>query len=230
LTSDGLYSFTGGGIELLVDPATASVARLSLDGKNALLPRGESAGKYSAELEGSTLVLKSGPRAKRFRLDTARRSVELTYTDTSEPAAAQGFHDVMRVPSGTGLTFFPGTPRLLPDSTLRLNVWQPVIWFAHDQAREPKTVEASVEGSEGWLATVSDGLALIKVCDGPKPIIKLTSSYDATTKQRPWVELEQRSAGGGALAVRLFLRKLPPNLVVKPGNQELVGFVRGVIQ
>jgi hypothetical protein len=241
LTKEGLYSFTGGGLELAVDPRSGSVVRLSLEGKDALLPPEAKPEGYLAELEGSTLVLKgsAGGMTKRFRLDTARRSVEVTYTFVNATAGAvhASAADFHRVPSAAGLTFFPGLPKLLPGSTLKLNVWQPVVWFAHDQARDAKAVEASVDGSEGWVASVHDGLLLVKVVsDSTRPLISIASAYDAATKQRPWVEIGTSTSldlAPGATAtcnVRLFLRKLPANLVLKSGNQELVGFVRGIIQ
>jgi hypothetical protein len=241
LTNEGLYSFTGGGLELLVDPRSGSAVRLTLDGKDALIAPDPKPENYTTELEGSTLVLKGaeGGMTKRFRLDTARRSVEITYTlvnSTSAPLHAS-VAAVHRVASGAGLTFFPGTPRLLPGSTLKLNVWQPIVWFAHEQAREPKAVEATVESLEGWVATVNDGLILIKVVtDAAHPVVSIASAYDTATKLRPWVEVGAKSSvdvlprASATCNVRLFVRKLPPNLAAKPGNQELVGFVRGVIQ
>jgi hypothetical protein len=240
-TKDGLYSFTGGGLELLVDPRIGSAVRLTLDGKDALIAPDPKPESYTTELEGSTLVLKGaeGGMTKRFRLDTARRSVEITYTlvnSTSTPLHAS-VAEVHRVPSGAGLTFFPGTPRLLPGSTLKLNVWQPIVWFAHEQAREPKAVEATVESREGWVASVNDGMVLIKVVtDAAHPVVSIASAYDPVTKQRPWVEVGAKShvevmpRASATCNVRLFLRKLPASLALKPGNQELVGFVRGIIQ
>jgi hypothetical protein len=144
---------------------------------------------------------------------------------------------VHRVASGAGLTFFSGTPKLLPGSTLKLNVWQPIVWFAHETVREPKAVEATVESLEGWVASVNDGMVLIKVVtDDAHAVVSIASAYDAATKQRPWVEVGTKSSvdvpphAGATRNVRLFLRKLPPSLALKLGNQELVGFVRGIIQ
>jgi hypothetical protein len=241
LGKDGLYVFTGGGIELAVDPHSGSMVRLSLEGKSALALPEASTDRYNAEVEGSTLILKgsAGGLTKRFRLDTARRSVEVTRTlenATTKPLQA-GTVDACRVASTGGLTFFPGAPKLLPGSTLKLNVWQPVVWFAHDQPRDTATVEASVESTEGWVASVNDGLLLVEVFgDAPKPTIVIASAYDAKTKLRPWVEIGGRSGfelapGASATSnVRWFLRRLPSSIAAKPGNQELVGFVRGVIQ
>jgi hypothetical protein len=217
------------------------VVRLSLDGKNALIAPEPRPAAYTAELEGSTLVLKAAADGvtKRFRLDTARRSVEVTYTlvnATTGPLRA-GALDFHRVPSAGGLTFFPGTPKLLPGSTLQLNVWKPIVWFVHDQTRDTAMVEASVESSEGWVASANDGLILVKVVtDAAKPVISIASAYEASTKLRPWVEVGQRTQfelapGGTATStVRFFLRRIPTSIIAKSGNQELVGFVRGIIQ
>lgn len=240
LTKEGLYVFSGGGLELTVDPHSGSIVHLTLDGKSALAAPDAKPASYSAELEGSTLALKGadGAATKRFRLDSARRSVEITYTVTNGTAAPlrASLVDVHRV-GAAGLTFFPSSQKLLPGSTLQLNVWQPLVWFPHDQTREPKALEATVEGVEGWVASVSDGLLLVKVVsDTPHPVISIASPYDAATKQRPWVEVGTRASlelppkASATWSVRLFVRRLPPKLAPKPSNQELLGFVRGVIQ
>jgi len=244
LAKDGLYVFTGGGIELSVEPRRGNIERLSLDGKSALASEqtGVDNDNFSAEVEGSSLLVKSadGSLSKRFRLDTARRSVEVTYTlaNVSMKPTRVGALDAHRVQAAGGFTFFPGAPKLLPGSTLKLNVLKPVIWFAHDQNRETTTVEAHVESSEGWVASVNDGLLLVKsLGDATKPTVGISCAFDAATKQHPWVEIVEQSqlvelAPGASTTsnVRLFLRKLPPSIAAKPGNQELVGFVRGVIQ
>lgn len=243
LAKDGSYVFSGGGIELAVEPRFGGQAsRLSLDGKSVLAaPPPPPAQPYNAELEGSTLVLKSsdGGRILRYRLDTARRSVELTYSFinvSAEPLRGTA-SELHRVSSSGGLTFFPGEARLLPGSTLKLNVWQPLVWFAHEQSREPKLVEALVPSADGWLATVNDGVLLVKTFgEINKATIVVRSTYDAETRQRPWVELGAQTAfelAPGASTtwnVRWFLRRLPSSVVAKAGNPELVGFVRGVIQ
>jgi hypothetical protein len=243
LAKDGSYVLSGGGLELTVDPRSAGNARrFSLDGNDVLAgPTAASAEPFSPEVEGSTLVLKSasGTQIKRYRLDTARRCVELSYTllntgnDPLRPTASE----LQRVSSAGGLTFFPGEARLLPGSTLKLNVWQPLVWFSHEQSREPRSVEALVPSSEGWLATVRDGLISIKTFgDVNKSTIVVRSAYDAETKQRPWVEVgaqttfELLPGASATWNVRWFLRKLPAAIVAKAGNPELVGFVKGIIQ
>jgi hypothetical protein len=235
--------FAGSGLELTIEPRSAGNARsFSLDGKNVLAGlAGDPAEPFSAEVEGSTLVLKngSGTLTKRYRLDTARRCVELSYTllNTGNDLLRPTVSDLQRVSSAGGLTFFPGEARLLPGSTLKLNVWQPLVWFSHEQGREPRSVEALVPSSEGWLATTRDGLLLVEAFgDVNQPTIVVRSAYDAATKQRRWVEVGAQTRfelSPGASAtwnVRWFLRQLPAGIVAKAGNPELVGFVRGIIQ
>ena len=240
---DGSYVFSGGGLELTIEPRSAGNARsLSLDGDNVLAGRtADAAEPFSAEVEGGTLILKnaSGTRIKRYRLDTARRCVELSYTvvNAGNDPLRPTLSELQRVPSAQGLTFFPGEPRLLPESTLKLNVWQPLVWFSHEQSREPRSVEALVPSAEGWLATARNGLLLINTFgDVNKSTIVVRSAYDAETKQRPWVEVgaqttfELLPGASATWNARWFLRKLPASIVAKAGNAQLVGFVRGIIQ
>lgn len=280
LQADGSYLFTGGGLELLVDPKRSGRAlRFTLEGKNVLAgpellpdafgttfwpspqsdwtwppPTALDGKPYSAELEGSVLVLKSEVEPKlglsvlkRYRLDTARRSVEVAYTlinagDRPRKVAPWEIH---RVPAAGGLSFYPSAQKLYPQSTLKLNAWSPITWFVHDQNREPKSVKSFADGAEGWLAYAADGLLLVKTfSDTPEAAhapgegeIEIYADYDVSSKLHRYVELEQQGpyveipAGGETTwNVRWFLRKLPPTIAVKAGNQELVGFVRGVIQ
>lgn len=280
LQPDGSYLFSGGGLELIVDPKRGGRAvRFSIEGKNALAgpevspesqassfwpsPQSEwswpppaeiDSSPYSAELEGSVLVLKSEVSTKlelsvvkRYRLDTARRSVEVSYTlvNASERPRSWAPWEIHRVPSAGGLSFYPSAQKLYPQSTLKLNPGPPVTWFAHDQNRETKPVKAFADGAEGWLASARDGVLLIKsFSDTPETAhapgqgeIELYADYDVSSKLRRYVELAQQGpyaeipAGGSTTwTVRWFLRKLPHTIALKPGNPELVGFVRGVIQ
>lgn len=209
---------------------------------------------YAAELEGSVLVLKgeASPQLglsviKRYRLDTARRSVEVAYTlvNTSDRPRRVAPWEIHRVPSAGGLTFYPSAQKLYPHSTLKLNAWSAITWFSHEQQREPKRVESFADGAEGWLAYTADGLLLVKSFgDTPEAAhapghgeIEIHADYDAATRQHRYVELAQQGpyaelpAGGSSTwTVRWFLRKLPATISAKPGSRELVGFVRGVLQ
>ena len=211
---------------------------------------------YLAELEGGTLLLKAEGDtgalhyAKRYRLDTARRSVEVTYM--LENAADQIFAiyavESHLVPVAGGLTFFPSAkqqPPSPPGLSLKINVATSVAWFAHDQSLQPAWQTADALGTESWVATANDNLLFVKTFGSASSAsspasndeIRISRFYDDKTKQHPVVSIDEsnsfREVRPGAAVVwnvRWFLRKLPPSIVAKPGNQELVGFVRGVIQ
>ncbi|HEY6077234.1 MAG TPA: DUF4380 domain-containing protein [Polyangiaceae bacterium] len=207
---------------------------------------------YAAELEGSVLVLKSQSSAlglsvsKRYRLDGARRSVDVSYTllNTSQQARRVAPWEIHRVPA-VGLSFYPSAGKLYPQSTLKLDTAPPITWFAHEQNREPRSVKAFADGAEGWLAYAREGLLLIKsFADTPaaqrapgQGEIEIYADYDVATKQHRYVELAEQGpyvelapGSSSTWSVRWLVRKLPPGIAVKPGNQQLVGFVRGVIQ
>ena len=231
LAADGLYVFSGGGLELLVDPKReGNAVRLTLDGKSALAVPVTAATVFSAEIQGNTLLLTSpdGTLSKRYRLDAGRRAIEVSYTlsnATSEVLHRQASeaHDVALA---GGLTFFPNAPK------------QPFAWIAHQPPRTTASVTTTLSAGQSWVASAGDGLLFVKAYVDPSPTtLSVASSYDAKTQERPWLELSAQSASfelpPGTLAtwnVRWLLRHLPPGLAVKPGNQELVGFVQGVIQ
>lgn len=255
----------------------AQVRSFSLDGKNALAsaelsPEGATAfgagndlaaatpktpriddKPYAAEVEGSSLLLTREPPGlglkllQRYRLDTARRSVEIEYTwiNSSDKPQKYAPWELCRVPATGGLSFYPSAQKPYPQSTLKLNAGSPITWFVHDQNREQKPLQSLADGAEGWLANVNGGLLLVKTFgDTPEAAhapgegeIELYADYDAVTKQHRYVQLAEQGpyaevAAGGSVAwsVRWFLRRLPPPLLVKAGNPELIGYVRGVIQ
>lgn len=241
LGKDGLYVLSGAGIELAVEAQTGNLARLSLDGKPALLPPEPQPPLFHAEVEGSALLLKTaqGGQSKRIRLDTARRAIEITYTLTNTTASTlhASVADVLLLPSAAGLTFFPAAGKPHPGATLELDLSKPVVWLTHEQPREPKPLMAAVDSSEGWLASVHDGLVLVaQASGGARPLVSLMAPYDAARKERPFIELATRReleilpGASASYELRLFLRALPPQLLPKSGNQALLGFVRGVIQ
>jgi hypothetical protein len=254
LAKDGSYTLTGRDIELVVDPRSGGIERLSLDGKSALFAAEPNVdgGALKAELEGSSLLLRSanGNASKRFRLDPPRRSVEITLTarNASANLGHMSIPDFHRVPSAGGLTFFPGKQLTLPLNAhpllgdvsarpLSLDVRQSMVWFPHDQNKTTSLGEAYCDASEGWIATVNDGLLLVKAFDESTSRVVIEAAYDSVAKRHTFIEISEQAQmldvpAGATITrtVRFFLRKLPPDIAPKPGNQELVGFVRGVIQ
>jgi len=229
LSREGLYVLSDGGLELTVEPASGSIAKLSLDGRAALLPVEPKPPAFRAEVDGSSLLLANalGGQTKRFRIDAASRSVEIRYTlvNTTATTLRADVADVHRIPSTTGLTFFPGADKA-----------PPIIWLPHERAWD-RAVEASVHDGERWVASVHDGLLLVKVVsDAVAPFVSIFADYDPATQRRTFVEIDEQSrlvlapGESATCTFRLFVRRLPPNLQPKSGNQELVGFVRGIIQ
>jgi hypothetical protein len=231
MAPDGTYVFVGAGIELVVDPKReGNAARLSLDGKNVLAAPGGAETPYAAEIQGSTLLLKSpdGTRSLRYRLDTGRRSVEVSFTlsnTTSEVAHGRATEShAIALPGG--LTFFPNPPQ------------QPLVWLPHQPPRSAPPLQTTLSAGQAWVANVGDGVLFVKAYADPSPTsLTITSAYDAKTKQRPWLEVGAQSSSfelpPGTFAtwnVRWLLRHIPATIAPRAGNPELVGFVKGVIQ
>ncbi|HVY26596.1 MAG TPA: hypothetical protein VHB79_08575 [Polyangiaceae bacterium] len=231
IAADGTYVFVGAGIELVVDPKhEGNAVRLSLDGKNVLATAMGAESAYAAEVQGSTLLLKSpdGTLSKRYRLDTARRSVEVSFTLSNSSAETTHQHasEAHAVALGGGVSFFPNLPQ------------QPLVWLQHQPPRAAPPLQATLSAGQSWVASAGDGILFVKAYPDPSPTsLTVTSPYDAKTKQRAWLELAAQSSSfelpPGTFAtwnVRWLLRHVPAGLVLRAGNPELVGFVRGVIQ
>lgn len=231
MAADGSYLFVGAGIELVVDPKhEGNAVRLSLDGKNVLAAALGAETSYAAEIQGSTLLLKSpdGTLSKRYRLDTGRRSVEVSFTlsNTSTETTHQRASETHAVALSSGLSFFPNPPQ------------QPLVWLQHQPPHAAPPQQATLSAGQSWVASAGDGVLFVKAYPDPSPTsLMVTSPYDAKTKQRPWLELGAQSSSfelpPGTFAtwnVRWLLRHLPAGLALRAGNPELVGFVKGVIQ
>ncbi len=235
------------------------VLSLSLDGKNLLAGLEPSPASAAAEtdkvtvakLDGSTLVLEGEASpglhvVKRYTLDGARRSLLVSYelTNRGQQAQRAAVAESQRVP-GVGVAFYPSTHRRYPQSTLKLDEAAPVTWFSPGENREERPVSAFADGTEGWLAYAHDELVLIRTfTDTPEERltpdrgeIEIGADYDAASRQHRSAELTVRGpyveiapGAGTSWSVRWLLRRLPPSVAAKAGNQQLVGFVRGVIQ
>jgi hypothetical protein len=259
LQPDGSYLCSGGAIQLVVDPQRGGrVVSLSLDGKNLLAGLDPSSAASPAEdktatakVDGGTLVVEGDTSAglhfvKRYTLDATRRSLLVSYDlmNRSQQALRAAASEGQRVPP-VGVVFYPSTHRRYPQSTLKLDESGAVTWFSPGDSREQGPTKALADGAEGWLAYAHDDLVLIRTfTDTPEERltadrgeIEVRADYDAASRQRRAVELTVRgpdveiaSGAGTSWNVRWLLRRLPPSVPAKAGNQQLVGFVRGVIQ
>jgi hypothetical protein len=201
-------------------------------------------GPCAAAIENTTLVVSCDPEgyagrlAQRYRLDAARRMVEVTYTLTNKEPITSRQHalELQRVPAAHGLTFFPSAQRLEPRSTLKLNVWQPLVWFSHDQSRGRADLEALAGAGESWLATVNHGLLLLRASTAEPGLISVRVRFDSATQQPQEVSLgvdgptkPLEPGESQSWTARWYLRKLPSSIAIRAGNPELVGFGRGII-
>lgn len=243
----------------MIDPQRGGrVLSLSLDGKNLLAGLDPSSASTptedktaTAKVDGSALVVEGDTSAglhfvKRYTLDGTRRSLLVSYElmNRGQQALRAAASEWQRFPP-VGVVFYPSTHRRYPQSTLKLDESGAVTWFSPGESREQRSAKALADGAEGWLAYANDDLVLIwtftdtaeERLTPARGEIEVGADYDPTSRQRRAVELTVRGpdveiAPGAASSwsVRWLLRRLPPSVAAKTGNQQLVGFVRGVIQ
>lgn len=271
LTADG-YRLAGGGLEVLLGKQLLwQVQSITLDGQSCLVPSDRlgvwaAAGSFEAfdaahvagratydvTVEGSTLLVQGGPEggafrsSKRYRLDTARRALEITFgfeNTGSEPLQLTS-EQYFRVPSAGSLVFAPITKGSEgAKGTLKLHAWQSLLWFA---PASPIAADqwGNVQASDGWLAAVSGrSLLAATFTDAPKGeqghTLTLTTNVGRPNASAPTTDELRVSVGGRLLlppgaklsfSTRWLVRQLPANIAIKPGNAELLGFARGVMQ
>jgi len=135
-----------------------------------------------------------------------------------------------------GLTFFPSSQATLPNSALKLEPEDGVIWFHHDPAEFTEGKKIFADGDEGWLAHVDGNLMLIKVfpdvplgaqAPGEAEVeiyVPSDGQFVEVEQQGPYVEL-----GSGELTswpVRWIVRTLPSDIPAPPERKRLVRFAR----
>ncbi len=272
LTAEGDYRFAGGGLEVVLSKQLGfQIQRLALDGRSCLvdfeevsaLPAAGSAEpslatialSHETEVEGSTLVVRvkstddSFRLTRRYRIDTARRALEITYgiENAGKAPLSLTTREFWRVPRSDGFFFLPIVKGVAePKATLKLNVWQSLLWLGPEATRG-KPASGVVYASEPWAANVSRGLLLVRTFgDMPRaepgfPIgVELLAGAERGGPPAPAAEQMKLSVESARLALkpgeklsfttRWLVRQLPSSIAVKAGNPELLGFVRGVIQ
>lgn len=150
--------------------------------------------------------------------------------------------EVTRVPPA-GLTFFPtGKGKFISGSFSPLpvrNVGR-ITWFEYRPELLNGGHKLMTDGSEGWLAYVNDGLALIKQFpDVPAPLNAPGEGEIEiyTNPEKTLIEVEQqgplsRLAPGESLSwrVRWLVRPVPTDLEVEVGDIELADWVRAQVR
>jgi hypothetical protein len=206
---------------------------------------------YVARVEGATLVLAGATIpalglavTKRFSVDAVRGMVSIDYgiVNRGKEQRSVAPWEISRVAAG-GLTFFPmgeGQPWKGFQELLPLTLIDGVAWLPSTAAPASADQKAFADGSEGWIAHVAGDLLLVKSF----PPIRAGEAAPGeaeielyTDPQRTYVEVENQGAYQGlapgasqSWPVRWFLRRLPAGTRVAPGNQPLLGLVRGLLK
>lgn len=180
---------------------------------------------------------------KKFTANLEAQTVVAEYTIMSASGGAIAPWEITRVPSG-GLTFYPtgtGGPTAsgsfpLPTTTTGAGC----TWYQYPAAQVDTDQKLFADGSGGWLAHVTGDIVLVKkfadvpageAATGEAEIELFISGSSA------YIEVEQQGAvqtlaAGGMLTwpVTWIARRLPSGLTPAAGSQELVDFVKSLVQ
>jgi len=197
--------------------------------------------------EGSALVLESGTDDKlqlagvqRLTADLERGQlcIDVTFVNRgNEPRSVAPWQNTRVRPRG--LTFYPSSRPAYDWSSLRLAPQDGVVWFQHDPEKLRESAKLYADGEEGWVAHVDGDLILVKVFPNVPPEQQAPREGEIIIyvhESGRFVEVEQQGAYATLLPgeaftwpVRWILRRLPPDVVARPGNPRLVQFVRSVV-
>jgi hypothetical protein len=182
---------------------------------------------------------------KKFSPDFEDGAVVVEYILKNEGDASKMLApwEITRVAAG-GLTFFPADGKPTGTNLPPLVESGGVTWFKYEAATVTKDSKLFADG-KGWIAHVTpQNLLLVKTF----PDIKLTEAApkeaeieiyenDPTVPAKAYVEVENQGAyseipAGAELGwtVRWYLRALPAEVKVEPGNAELLKIVTDLVQ
>lgn len=202
---------------------------------------------WQATVEGKVLVLSSGTDEKlglsaeqRIFAEPSRGGVVIEHIFRNRAATARRVAPWQNTRvRPRGLTFFPSPGPALPDSPLRLQPQNGIVWFSHDPAAHKQGVKGFSDGAEGWLAHADGDLLFVKVfadvaraSQAPKEAeieiyVDGAGRFVEVEQQGPYAELAPN--GSFRWPVRWLLRKLPADLAAVPGNMKLVEYVRALV-
>ena len=178
---------------------------------------------------------------KQFFGNAKDTSIRIRYiiTNISDEKKELAPWEVTRVPTG-GLAFFPKSSQPpLQKSNLTIQDVQNFIWYPYDSSKVSKQ-KLFINGSEGWLAYVKDGMILIKQFADIKPEDAAPGEEEIeiyVDKDKTYIELENQGFYGTLLPldtlaydVKWYIRRLPGNIQPRIGNIELIEYVRSVIK
>ncbi len=178
---------------------------------------------------------------KRFsvRADRNCACVEYTMSNQSSETLRLAPWEISRVPGG--LTFFEsGHGRVespLPEPEVMER--RGVVWFEYDRRAIETDSKLFIHSNGGWLAHVLDDLILIKEFE-PVPAAKQAPGEAMieifASGEKDYIEIEQQGAYSKlgpwkdiTWKVNWYLRSAPQGVDLRPGNDELVGWVRSVL-
>lgn len=196
----------------------------------------------SLELEGPSENLVGLQVKKNFRVEEKNNAIAITYTlkNVTDSVIWAGPWEVTRVPVG-GLTFFPtGEQEPLEVSNLS-NVENrgEVTWFQYDASKIQDNQKILTFGKKGWIAHVDKDNLFIKSFEDLKPDEVAPGQGEIevfANKEKTYIEIENHGnyrelspKDSLSYTVRWKLMKLPANMKVAPGEQQLIDFVESSV-
>ncbi|MFH0756802.1 MAG: T9SS type A sorting domain-containing protein [Bacteroidota bacterium] len=206
-------------------------------------------GEYTASILGDTMrftgkevSVDNGDRfyfVKNFRANASDTTISLHYAmiNTTGKTIKKGLWELSRVPVG-GMTFWPtgpgGTWGALAPATEEINGHT---WY-YRESEDGTGLKFFADGKDGWYAHVDDNYRLyIKTFEDVDQSAFATGEGEIELWVDPeYIELENQGvcvniANQDTLeyAVTWYLRQLPSNIDVIPGNQALVDYVNWII-
>jgi hypothetical protein len=203
---------------------------------------------WKASTHGQWLVLESQTSQKlglaatqRIALDAERGAARLEFVLTnrgSSPRRVAPWQNTRIRPRG--LLFYPSSEPTLPESSLKLEPVDGIVWLQHDPAAFEQSRKSYADGHEGWIALVEGGLLFIKVFpDVPREQIapKEGEVVFYVHDSGRFVEMEQQGVyaelapgASSTWRVQWLVRRLPPGIPAEVGNRTLVELVRGLVR
>jgi hypothetical protein len=209
---------------------------------------------YTGGIAGNKVILTSAQATagnikflmrKTFSADLQDSSVSINYTIINKSTDARSFAvwEIMRVPTG-GLSFFPLNGAITGDLAPLFEIQDGIAWWDYDSL-ENNVNKAFADGNGGWLAHAGNNriIEVKKFPDSPSnfpnggngsPLEKEIEFY--ADGGMNYNEIEKHTdyklipvGDSATLTMKWFLRKLPDNIAIRPGNTALVNYVTGVL-
>jgi len=206
---------------------------------------------YTATVDGQTIVMTSAVSSelgvsvtKKFSADLAERAIILNYTinNESDKSVTYAPWEISRVPA-EGVVFYPTGEEIYGSGSFKLPAvteHNDVTWVQYDDQTAPEGQKLYADGSDGWLASLTDRKLFIKSFPDIPPdrqapgegeieiYFNGPDTYAEVEPQGPYSEIMP----GASLSwtVKWHLKKLPRWIPAKVGSQKLIRFVERVLR